>query len=196
MIHNIPRTLMILALVSHLSACQSISKSASKTTNTFASWLGLKSKVPKIDAHGMVDMSKTSLEQMQELRQNMPADQWVYLENDLQGIYTLQNKSKDGYILSFKLNCKRENQKTGFNILDQSGQVILAVPASHNTTIQFLLDNKNYANPFIEINPKKLERFKADLKTTQVIKIFNSSKLYKFQNNKVQLLDKPVSCSV
>jgi len=120
----------------------------------------------------------------------------IYTHFDLQGIYTLQNKSKDGYILSFKLNCKRENQKTGFNILDQSGQVILAVPASHNTTIQFLLDNKNYANPFIEINPKKLERFKADLKTTQVIKIFNSSKLYKFQNNKVQLLDKPVSCSV
>lgn len=187
---------IILTLMIGSTACQTISTNTSKATEKIGSWFGMteKNKMPEINDKGMVDISKTNLEQLEQLTLNMPTGQWVYIENDLQASYSLQNKSEEGYILSFKLNCKLPNQKASFSVLDKSRQEILRAHDRHSGSIQFLLDNKNYANPFNEINPKKLEKFKTDLKTTKVIKIFNSSKLYKFQNNKAELLDKKVSC--
>lgn len=196
MIQKTQKICMILFVLASLTACQTISKSTSKATEKVGSWFGMaeKVKVPEIDAKGVVDISKTTLEQVQHLTMNMPTGQWVYIENDLQGIYSLQNKAEDGHILSFKLNCKLPNQKASFSVLDKSRLEVLRAHDSNSGSIQFLLDNKNYGNPFNEISPKKLEKFKTDLKTTKVIKIFNSSKLYKFQNNKVELLDREVSC--
>lgn len=196
MIQHAHKICIIVSLVASLTACQSISQSTNKATKKVGSWLGMteKAKVPEIDAKGVVDISKTTLEKVQELTMNMPTGQWIYIENNLQGIYSLQNKAEDGHILSFKLNCKLPNQKASFSVLDQARLEVLRSYDNNSGSIQFLLDNKNYGNPFNEINPQKLEKFKTDLKTAKFIKIFNSSKLYKFQNNKVELLDKKVSC--
>lgn len=184
-------------LFTALTGCQSISKSTSKATSKVGSWVGLgdKNKIPEIDKQGVVDISKTTLEQIQQLKINMPVGQWLYIENDLLGIYSLQNKSKDGYMLTFKLNCKIPGQQASFNLQDTSGKEILRGHNPQAGTTQFLLDNKNYGNPFEEINPQKLETFKTALAQTQVIKVFNSSKLYTFQNGKSELLVKPVTCN-
>ena len=189
---NVKISCLMLLLFTNLSACQTISKTASKAGSMIG--LGDKAKVPEIDAKGVVDISKTTLEQIQQLTLNMPTGQWVYIENDLQGIYSLQNKSKDGFLLFLKLNCKIPSQQATFNIQNASGQEILRAHDDSIGSIQFLLDNKNYGNPFSEINPKKLETFKTDLKKTKVLKIFNASKLYTFQNDKSELLDKSVTC--
>ena len=180
-------------LLSSVTACQTVSEASSKV----GSWVGRSDKeikAPKIDKKGVVDSSKTTLEQMQQLSINMPLGQWIYIENDQQGIYKLQNKSTEGHILTLKLNCKIPSQQPSFNIQNSAGKEILAAHHDSVGRIQFLLDNKNYGNPFNEINPKKIEIFKTDLKKTKVLKIFNASKLYTFQNDKSELLDKPVSC--
>ena len=45
-------------------------------------------------------------------------------------------------------------------------------------------------------NAKKLDAFKVALMKAKVVKVFNASKLYTFENAKAELLDKPVSCNV
>jgi hypothetical protein len=175
-----------------LSGCQTVSKTSSKALSMIG--LGDKAKVPEIDKKGVVDISKTTLEQIEKLTQNMPTGQWVYIENDLQGIYNLQNKSKDGNMLLLRLNCKNPAQRPGFIIQNKEGQDILKAHDPQAGSIQFLLDNKNYSNPFELVNIKKLDQFKEALKTAKVIKIFNASKLYTFENGKSELLTKPVTC--
>lgn len=174
-----------------LSGCQTVSK----TTTKMKDMVGLgEKKVPEIDQKGVVDVSKTTLEKIEQMTLNMPTGQWVYIENDLQGIYNLQNKAKTGEMLFFRLNCKIPSQKQSFTIQNKDGQDILKAHDPQAGSIQFLLDNKNFANPFDAVNAKKLEPFKTALKTAKVIKIFNASKLYTFQNGHVELLEKPVSC--
>ena len=97
-------------------------------------------------------------------------------------------------MLFFRLNCKIPSQKQSFTIQNKDGQDILKAHDPQAGSIQFLLDNKNFANPFDAVNAKKLEPFKTALKTAKVIKIFNASKLYTFQNGHAELLEKPVSC--
>lgn len=175
-----------------LSACQTVSKATSKA----GSWVGLgtKTKVPEIDKKGVVDVSETTIEQIQKLTLNMPKGQWIYIENEKQGVYALQNKSEDEFILSFKLICKIPSQKPTFDIQDKNEKIVLTGLDSQYGTIQFLLDNKNYGNPFIQIKSDKLDVFKTKLKTTKIIKVFNSGKLYTFANQKNELLDKAVTC--
>ncbi len=48
--------------------------------------------------------------------------------------------------------------------------------------IQFLLDNKNYGNPFDPFQRQTLSRFQQQLASAQVIKLFHARKLYRFQN--------------
>lgn len=175
-----------------LSGCETVSKTSSKAMSMIG--LADKNKVPEIDKKGVVDISKTTLEQMEKLTQNMPAGQWVYVENDLQGIYNLQNKSKDGHMLLLRLNCKNPAQRPGFIIQNKEGQDILKAHDPQAGAIQFLIDNKNYSNPFELVNIKKLNQFKTALKTAKTIKIFNASKLYTFENGKSELLTKPVTC--
>ena len=142
---------ILLALMTGITGCQTISKTTSKATSKVGSWVGLGDKqptVPEIDKKGVVDISKTTLEQIQQLTINMPIGQWVYIENDLQGIYNLQNKSKSGHLLSLKLNCKISSQKPTFNIQDTAGKEILRAYDEQAGPVQFLLDNKNYGNPF------------------------------------------------
>ncbi|NHB59313.1 hypothetical protein [Acinetobacter shaoyimingii] len=179
-----------------LTGCESVSKTSSKVSSKALSMIGLgdKNKVPEIDKKGVVDISKTTLEQIEKLTQNMPTGQWVYIENDLQGIYNLQNKSKDGHMLLLRLNCKNPAQRPGFIIQNKEGQDILKAHDPQAGAIQFLVDNKNYSNPFDLVNIKKLDQFKTVLKTAKVIKIFNASKLYTFENGKSELLTKPVTC--
>lgn len=176
-----------------LSACQTVSKATTKA----GSWIGLgdsKTKVPEIDKEGVIDISETTFEQIQNLTLNMPKGQWLYIENEKQGVYALQNKSEDEFVLSFKLNCKIPSQQPTFDIQDKNGKIVLTGLDSQYGTIQFLLDNTNYGNPFIQIKSDKLDIFKAKLNTTQTIKIFNSGKLYTFANQKNELLDKLVTC--
>ena len=190
-----PCALLLTAFLS-TTGCQSISDTSSKVSNKALSMIGLgdKEKVPEIDQKGVVDISKTTLEQIEKLTANMPTGQWVYIENDLQGIYTLQNKAKDGHMLLMRLNCKNSAQKSGFSIQNKDGQEILKSSDPQAGAIQVLLDNKNYSNPFDTVNLKKLDTFKAALKKAKVVKVFNASKLYTFEKGKAELLDQPVSC--
>ena len=189
--------IMLVSCCITFAGCQSISETTSKVSDKALSMIGLGEKdlkVPEIDKQGVVDISKTTLEQIEKLTQNMPTGQWVYIENDLQGIYTLQNKAKDGNMLFLRLNCKNTAQKPGFVIQNQDGQDILKAYDAQAGTIQFLIDNKNYGNPFDLVNIKKIDSFKATVKKAKVIKIFNASKLYTFENAQADLLDKPVTC--
>ena len=138
-----------------LTGCQTISETSSKVSNKALSMIGLgdkELKAPEIDKKGVVDISKTTLEQIEKLTQNMPTGQWVYIENDLQGIYNLQNKSKDGNMLFLRLNCKNSAQRPGFILHNKEGQEILKAHDPQAGSVQFLLDNKNYGNPFELVN--------------------------------------------
>lgn len=190
---------IILALGSTitLAGCQTISKASSKVSNKALSMIGLgdkELKAPEIDKKGVVDISKTTLEQIEKLTQNMPTGQWVYIENDLQGIYNLQNKSKDGNMLFLRLNCKNPAQRPGFILHNKEGQEILKAHDPQAGSVQFLLDNKNYGNPFELVNLKNYPNFKIALKKAKTIKIFNASKLYTFENGQADQLDKQVTC--
>ena len=196
---NIQHTSLLLALCSTLAftGCQSISKTTSKMTNKALSMVGLgdkEVKVPEIDKQGVVDISKTTLEQIEKLTQNMPTGEWVYIENDLQGIYTLQNKSVDGNMLFLRIHCKNPAQRPGFIIQNKEGQDLLKSYDPQAGTIQLLLDNKNYGNPFDLTQLKNYPIFKSALSKAKVIKIYNASTLYTFQNNKAELLEKQVTC--
>lgn len=180
-----------------LTGCQTISETTSKVSNKALSMIGLgdkEVKAPEIDKKGVVDVSKTTLEQIEKLTQNMPTGEWVYIENDLQGIYNLQNKSKDGNMLFLRLNCKNPAQRPGFIIHNKEGQEILKAHDPQAGAIQFLLDNKNYGNPFELVNLKNYPAFKTAVKKAKTIKIFNASKLYTFDNGKADQLDKQVTC--
>lgn len=191
-----PCALLLLTTLIASTGCQTIQETSSKVSQKALSMVGLgdKEKIPEIDKKGVVDISKTTLEQIEKLTLNMPTGQWVYIENDLQGIYNLQNKAKDGHMLLMRLNCKNATQKGGFSLQNKDGQEILKSNDPQVGAIQVLLDNKNYSNPFDTVNIKKLDTFKAAVKKAKVIKIFNASKLYIFENGKAELLDKPVSC--
>ncbi len=181
------------------TACQTVNKVSngfSKTTNKVKSLVGLSEpKIPEIDKKGIVDVSKMTLEKLEQMKINMPIGQWVYIENDLQGIYTLQNRAVNGDILYFRLNCKIPTQKSSFSIEDQESKTLLKAYDPQAGQIQFLVDNKNYGNPFDLISAKKMPSFKTALSQAKTIKIFNNAKLYTFENGKAELLNKPVTCN-
>lgn len=181
------------------TACQTVNKVSngfSKTTNNVKSLVGLSEpKIPEIDKKGIVDVSKMTLEKLEQMKINMPIGQWVYIENDLQGIYTLQNRAVNGDILYFRLNCKIPTQKPSFSIEDQESKTLLKAYDPQAGQIQFLVDNKNYGNPFDLISAKKMPSFKTALSQAKTIKIFNNAKLYTFENGKAELLNKPVTCN-
>lgn len=196
---NMKKRILLFTLSSSLliTGCQSISNTTSKVTHKALSMVGLvdkEVKVPEINPQGVVDISKTTLEQIEKLTQNMPTGQWVYIENDLQGIYTLQNKSKEGHMLFLRLNCKNPAQRPGFMIQNKDGQELLKAHDPQAGAVQFLLDNKNYGNPFELVNLKKYPTFKSAIKNAKVVKIYNAGTLYTFQNDQAQLLGKQVSC--
>ncbi|WP_089606232.1 hypothetical protein [Acinetobacter piscicola] len=180
------------------SGCQTVQKvstGVTKTTDKVKNLVGLgETKAPEIDQQGVVDVSKATLEKLEQMTLNMPTGQWVYIENDLQGIYTLQNKSTDGNMLYFRLNCKISSQQSGFTIQNKDGKDLLKAHDPQAGQSQFLVDNKNYGNPFDLINAKKMPLFKKALEKAKMIKIFNNSKLYTFENAHSELLNKPVTC--
>ncbi len=180
-----------LVVIFTLNACQTVKNTKDKVTSVFDK----SSKVPEIDDEGVADISKTtSIEQIEKLTANMPSGQWIYIENNIQGIYTLQNKSTDGSRLFMRLNCKSENQKSGFIIQNKAAQDVLRSNDDKVGQIQILLDNKNYLNPFEGNNGKKIEVFKNALIKAKEIKIYNASTLYTFKNGNAELIDKPVTC--
>ncbi|OTG84566.1 hypothetical protein B9T33_01935 [Acinetobacter sp. ANC 5054] len=176
-----------------LTGCQTLSKTSSTVSDKVMGMLG-KEKAPEVNQKGTVDISKSTQQQLENLLANMPKNQWVYIENDQQGTSTLKNKSNDNFSLSLKLNCKIATQRPTFSLTNKDDQEILKAHDSAAGQIQILLDNKNYGNPFELTNHQKFQSFKTALAQAKVIKIFNASKLYTFQNNKAELLTKPVSC--
>ncbi|RKG37969.1 hypothetical protein [Acinetobacter rongchengensis] len=195
---NYKLNILLMSTILVCSGCQTVQKVSSgvtKTTDKVKSLVGLgETKAPEIDQQGVVDASKATLEKLEQMTLNMPTGQWVYVENDLQGIYTLQNKSTDGNMLYFRLNCKIPSQQSGFTIQDKDGKDLVKAHDPQTGQIQFLVDNKNYGNPFDLVNAKKMPAFKQALKTAKTIKIFNNSKLYTFENAHAELLNKPVTC--
>ena len=93
-----------------------------------------------------------------------------------------------------RLNCKITSQRPSFSLSGADGKTLLNAYDDSAGAVQFLLDNKNFGNPFDLHHAKKLENFKLALISAKNIKIFNASKLYAFQNNQAELLQKPVSC--
>lgn len=185
--------LTCIVIFSSLIGCQTISKTSNQVSDKVMGMFG-KEKMPEIDKKGTVDISKTTQQQLETLLNTMPKNQWVLIENDQQGTSTLKNKSTDQFTLSLKLNCNVANQRPTFNLTNAEGQEILKAHDSNSGQIQFLLDNKNYGNPFDISNSTKFQSFKTAIGQAKVIKIFNASKLYTFQNNKAELLTKAVSC--
>lgn len=185
--------LTCIVIFSSLIGCQTISKTSNQVSDKVMGMFG-KEKMPEIDKKGTVDISKTTQQQLETLLNTMPKNQWVLIENDQQGTSTLKNKSTDQFTLSLKLNCNVTNQRPTFNLTNADGQEILKAHDSNSGQIQFLLDNKNYGNPFNISNSTKFQSFKTAIVQAKVIKIFNASKLYTFQNNKAELLTKAVSC--
>ena len=192
---NSKLNILILSTMLLCSGCQTVTSGVTKTTDKVKNLVGLgEPKAPEIDQQGVVDVSKATLEKLEQMTLNMPTGQWVYIENDLQGIYTLQNKSADGNMLYFRLNCKIPSQQAGFTIQDKDGKDLLRAHDPQAGQIQFLVDNKNYGNPFDLVNAKKMPLFKKALEKAKMIKIFNNSKLYTFENTHSELLNKPVTC--
>ncbi|AOA57318.1 hypothetical protein [Acinetobacter larvae] len=191
---------LLIAISLVISGCQShksLGENTRTTTQKIKSLIGLgpKDKIPEIDKKGVVDIAKSTQQQIQELLINMPTGQWVYIENDLQGLYDLQNKNAQSFILSLRLNCKITTQRPSFSIQNADNQVVLKAYDDSAGAIQFLLDNKNYGNPFDQHNTKKLDSFKQNILQAKNIKIFNAGKLYSFDNQKSELLNKAVSCN-
>ena len=176
-----------------LSGCQMISKTSTKVTDSVMGMFG-QEKSPELDAQSILDLAKASQEKLEHLLANMPKNEWVYLENPQLGTAELQNKATNNHVLSLALNCKIETQRPSFSLQNANGQVILKAYDDSAGQIQFLLDNKNFGNPFQTYQSKQLESFKTALKQAKVIKIFNASKLYSFQNTHAELLEKPVNC--
>ena len=190
--------MLLLSLISvvtaQLTACQSVSKAQNTVSHKITGLLGNHEKLPEIDQKGIVDISKATIEQYEQLSANLPLNQWVYLENENQGIYQLQNKSTEGFVLSLRLNCKSSSHPPTFELQDAQGKRILYGYDKAAGQIQFLLDNKNYGNPFDPFQHQTLSRFQQQLASAQVIKLFHAGKLYRFQNQNAALLSKPVSC--
>lgn len=179
-----------MALFLLLTGCQSVSK----TTDKVGSWLGVKSAVPKVDSKGIVDISQTTLNQMEKFSENMPKNQWVYMKNKKQDVYILQNKSDDQSILSFRFNCQMNTQEPAFYLYNAKGEQILSAYDDKLGQIQFLLDYKNDLNPFNLYSSQKLDSFKKELATAKTIKIYHAEHLYRFENRHAELLNRPVSC--
>ena len=90
------------------SGCQSLTKTSNKVKDLTG--FGEK-KPPEVNSKSVLDVSKTTLAQIEKITLTMPVGQWVYIENDLQAIYSLQNKSADGTMLLLRLNCTLPSQK-------------------------------------------------------------------------------------
>ena len=176
-----------------LSGCQMISKTSHKVTDSVMGILG-QEKAPELDAQSVLDLAKASQEKLEQLLANMPKNEWVYLENPQLGTTELQNKATDNTVLSLAFNCKIDSQRPSFSLQNANGQFILKAYDDSAGQIQFLLDNKNFGNPFQTYQSQQLEGFKTALKQAKVIKIFNASKLYSFQNKYPERLENPVNC--
>ena len=137
---NTQLSILLLSMTILCTGCQTTKNITTKTTEKVKSMIGLgEPKVPEIDQQGIVDASKATLEKLEQMKINMPTGQWVYIENDLQGIYTLQNKAKDGSVLYFRLNCKIPSQKSGFSIEGKDGKELLKSNDPQFGAIQFLV---------------------------------------------------------
>ncbi len=186
--------IVCIALLASLSGCHSLSKASTRISDQVLDLLG-KEKAPEITQPTLDELNKAAQERLEKLLNNMPVNQWVYLDNPQLGSADLQNKSSSYYTLSLRLNCKISSQRPDFKLLSADGQTLLKAYDDSAGTVQFLLDNKNYGNPFDLHSRKKLDSFKSALASAKVIKIFNASKLYSFQNQQAELLEKPVSCA-
>lgn len=192
-INNLVTLLTLSIILSSLTACQSLSKTSAKV----GEWVGLgkdEVKTPKIDKKGVTDLSKKNQQQLQQLLLNMPVDQWIYMEDEKKAIYQLKNKNQAGQFLNLKLHCKVSTQTPSLNVEDSANKQILNSLNQEQDAIQVLLDDRNYGNPFQARQKEKLDQFKIAITIAKEIKIFQASKLYRFQNNNLHLLDKAVSC--
>lgn len=187
-------TLGGLAAVLGLGGCQTLSNTTEKVSDQVTGLFSAKDKAPKIDKDGVVDISKKTLEQLEKFTASMPTQQWVYIENEQLGRYQLKNKAQDGVILTLALHCKISSQRPTFSLSNAEGKPLLKAYDPNAGQIQFLLDNQNYGNPFNVHTDELLKRFQAAIAQAKVIKIFNASRLYTFQNGNADLLSKPVSC--
>ena len=181
--------LLSFVILSQLNACQTLSKTKDKVGTLLGD-----TDIPEIDKKGIVDLSKVNASQLDQFQQNMPKDQWIYSKNKKQDIYTLQNRSQNNFILSLRLNCQLANQQLGFTLYNAQNERILTAYDAKAGAFQFLLDDKNYGDPFNPYTTQPLDQFKNALNQAKVIKLYHAGTLYIFRNNHAELLKQPVSC--
>lgn len=176
-------------MLSQLNACQTLSKTKDKV----GALLG-DTDIPEIDKKGIVDLSRVNASQLEQFQQNMPKDQWIYSKDKKQDIYTLQNRSQNNFILSLRLKCQLANQQSGFTLYSPQNERILTAYDAKAGPFQFLLDDKNYGNPFNPYTNQPLNQFSKALNQAKVIKLYHAGTLYTFRNHHAELLSQPVSC--
>lgn len=71
--------------LTQMTACQSISTAQTTVSDKITGLFGHNEKLPEIDPTGIVDISKATIEQYEQLSANLPLNQWVYLENENKG---------------------------------------------------------------------------------------------------------------
>ena len=67
--------------ITQITACQSIYTAQTTVSDKITGLFGHNEKLPEIDPKGIVDISKATIEQYEQLSANLPLNQWVYLEN-------------------------------------------------------------------------------------------------------------------
>lgn len=176
-----------------LSGCHRLSKPDEDFSSRMLA-LFSKDKAPAIEMPEVAELAKQAQAQRDKLLNHLPKNQWVYIENPPQGTADVQNKNDQDFILSLRLNCKISSQHPAFSLSAADGSIVLKAYDSSSGAVQFLLDNKNYGNPFDPYSTKKIAGFQTALAAAKVIKVFSASKLYSFQNQHAELLNNPASC--
>ncbi len=140
--------------LTQMTACQSISTAQTTVSNKITGLFGHNEKLPEIDPKGIVDISKATIEQYEQLSANLPLNQWVYLENEKQGIYQLQNKSTEGFVLSLRLNCKISSHPLRLSFKMRKANVSYTAMIKKQDRFSFYSTTKTTAIPLIHFNAK------------------------------------------
>ncbi len=168
--------------------------------------IGLNSFAQK--GNTIIDAEKLSEEQLNNVYDIASHDGWVLLKYN--GKNYVSNYSNKDYILYFSINCTESSQKPQFLIEysnyyrdgDYGGIDFVSSNDDHRK-VDFLLDGKNFQNPFNNFNKSEFKNFVDTLKkaTALTINIYdkdndnlelNRSLDFKLENG--EFLDYPVDC--
>lgn len=157
----------------------------------------------------IIDADKFSEEQLSNISNIASQDGWVLLKYD--GGNYVSNYSNKDYILYFSINCKESSQKPLFlieysnNYRDGDyGGIDFVSSKDEHREVEFLLDGKEFKNPFKNLDETQFKSFIETLKKATILTIniydytanneleLNRSLDFKLENG--ELLDSTVNC--